>query len=67
MAYASTHITEGWTDCGCNAGWEAGTVLDPFYGSGTTLVVAKKLGRRYLGFEINQEYIEIANGRLAEE
>ncbi len=42
-------------------------VLDPFMGSGTTAVVAKKLGRKYVGFEIEEEYIEIAKRRLAEE
>jgi len=39
-------------------------VLDPFMGSGTSAVVAKKLGRDYVGYEINKEYIEIANKRL---
>jgi DNA modification methylase len=39
-------------------------VLDPFIGSGTTAVVAKKLGRRYIGYDISQEYIKIANNRL---
>jgi len=34
-------------------------VLDPFLGSGTTARVAKRLGRRYLGFEIHPEYIEL--------
>jgi modification methylase len=33
-------------------------------GSGTTAVVAKKLGRNYLGIELNQEYIEIAEKRI---
>lgn len=33
-------------------------VLDPFAGSATTLVVAKKLGRAYLGYEISQAYVE---------
>ncbi len=39
-------------------------VLDPFMGSGTTAVVAKKLGRKFIGYEIVQEYIEMANVRL---
>jgi site-specific DNA-methyltransferase (adenine-specific) len=42
------------------------TVLDPFCGSGTTLVAAKKLGRHFLGFEISHDYCEIARKRLAE-
>ncbi len=40
-------------------------VFDPFIGSGTTLVAAKKLGRHFLGFEISPEYCEIARDRLA--
>ena len=44
---------------------EGGLVLDPFAGSGTTLAVAKKLGRRWVGIELNAEYIELANERLA--
>lgn len=39
-------------------------VLDPFMGSGTTALAAKQLGMNYLGFEINKEYIDIANLRL---
>jgi site-specific DNA-methyltransferase (adenine-specific) len=39
-------------------------VLDPFAGSGTTLVAAKKLGRKYVGIEIVDEYIAIINQRL---
>lgn len=39
-------------------------VLDPFVGSGTTLAVAKKLGRNYLGFEISKEYVAQARKRL---
>lgn len=40
-------------------------VLDPFAGSGTTLAVAKKLQRRYLGFEISSNYAEQIESRLA--
>ncbi|EMI14521.1 modification methylase [Bacillus stratosphericus LAMA 585] len=41
-------------------------VLDPFVGSGTTAVAAKKLGRKYIGFDINEDYVRIANKRLDE-
>ncbi|MCE5303803.1 MAG: site-specific DNA-methyltransferase [Planctomycetaceae bacterium] len=44
---------------------EGQLVLDPFAGSGTTLAVAKKLGRRYLGFELSQEYSQRVAERLA--
>jgi site-specific DNA-methyltransferase (adenine-specific) len=39
-------------------------VLDPFLGSGTTCVVAKRLGCKYLGFDIDEKYIEIAKQKL---
>lgn len=41
-----------------------GIVLDPFLGSGTTSVVAKKLGRQYVGIEMNEEYCIWAEKRL---
>lgn len=40
-------------------------VLDPFVGSGTTCAVAKKLGRKWIGVDINPEYCEIARKRIA--
>lgn len=41
-------------------------VLDPFLGSGTTAVAAKRLNRNYIGIEINKEYITVAEKRLGE-
>jgi modification methylase len=41
------------------------TVLDPFLGSGTTAAVAKRLHRRYIGFEREADYVELARARLA--
>lgn len=38
-------------------------VLDPFMGSGTTAVVAKKLGRNYIGIDLNADYVDIARAR----
>jgi site-specific DNA-methyltransferase (adenine-specific)/adenine-specific DNA-methyltransferase len=39
-------------------------VLDPFMGIGTTAVVADRLGRKYIGFDVSQEYIDIAKGNI---
>jgi site-specific DNA-methyltransferase (cytosine-N4-specific) len=47
---------------GCPQG---GIVLDPFFGSGTTGVVALKHRRRFVGMELNQAYIDYANERLS--
>ena len=45
---------------------EGDTVLDPFFGSGTTGAVAKRLGRSYIGIDLNPHYIEKAEKRIAE-
>ena len=47
---------------GCPIG---GTVLDPFFGSGTTGRVAESLNREYIGIELNPKYIEIEHKRLS--
>ena len=43
--------------------WE---VFNPFMGSGITAIVSRALGLKYIGFEISQEYFDIANKRLQE-
>ena len=45
---------------------EGDTVLDPFFGSGTTGWVAQRLGRQWIGIELNAEYIKIAEKRFAQ-
>ena len=39
-------------------------ILDPFFGTGTTGAVAKKLGRKYIGIEKDKQYIEVAKKRI---
>lgn len=55
---ASDHI-ETWTDVGA-------AILDPFMGSGTTGVACAKLGRKFIGIEIEPKYFDIACRRIAE-
>ena len=43
---------------------EGDLVLDPFMGSGTTAIVAKRLGRKYIGFELSKEYYDMSQRRL---
>jgi DNA modification methylase len=46
---------------------EDGIVIDPFIGAGTTAVVARKLNRNFIGFELNPKYVKMANNRLHED
>lgn len=44
-----------------------GMVLDPFHGAGTTMMVSKQLGRKYVGVELNQAYIDLSLKRIQQE
>lgn len=44
--------------------WTSGIVLDPFMGSGTTGVAAIKLGRRFIGIEVEEKYFDVARQRI---
>ena len=55
----------GLSDCGCNAGFDGGIVLDCFFGSGTVGLVALKNARNFIGIELSQAYIEMALKRLS--
>ena len=68
--YKRKHIssaeTVGWTptcDCDTDA-TESGIALDPFAGAGTTALVAKRQGRRFVGIDLNEEYVAMAQKRL---
>lgn len=51
--------------CACKQPGEPGIVLDPFIGSGTTAVAAEKLGRHWVGIELNPEFAGAARTRIA--
>jgi hypothetical protein len=58
--------TTGWTSCSCTEpDYQPGIVLDPFAGIGTTGIVAKRLGRRFVGIELSEKYAEMARAKLA--
>lgn len=66
-AHFATYPEKLIVDCikaGCP---EDGIVLDPFIGSGTTAIVARKLNRNYIGFELNPNYVCIAERRIEKE
>ena len=57
----------GYSDCGCGAGFKPGVVLDPFAGSGTTLRVARSMGRDWIGFDVSEDYCKIAEKLILKE
>lgn len=58
-------LTLGWhPTCSCDAGTKSSLVLDPFMGAGTALWVAKKLGRQAVGYELSEEYCDLAAKRV---
>ncbi len=64
-AHFATYPEDLIIDCikaGCP---ENGIVIDPFMGGGTTALVARKINRNFIGFELNPEYIRIAEKRLS--
>ena len=63
--YTEKHIKQT-KKCNCNAPTHPGIVLDPFVGSGTTCLVARKLGRHYIGIDLNEDYCDMARKRIAE-
>lgn len=64
----SVRPTIGWKPtCECGAGVRPCTVFDPFVGSGTTVVVARALGRRGIGCDLSADYLTLAKKRLIDE
>ena len=55
---------DGFYECNCNDGFNKPVVFDPFMGAGTTGVVAVRNNCNYLGIELNESYIKMANERI---
>lgn len=71
------NVTTGWSSCGCpgtdgirldgyhaGTGWRPGVVLDPFAGSGTTLMVATSRSREAIGLDLDERNAELATDRV---
>jgi len=68
MLEPPTSVTTGWeAACTCDVPPHPQTVLDPFAGSGTTALVARKHGRRSIGIDLSEEYLSIAATRLSQQ
>ena len=62
----SSNLTLGWKPaCDCNADKIPATVLDPFAGTGTTLLAAQRLGRSGVGVDLSEDYLNQAIKRLS--
>jgi len=69
FAFSGTETTDAWWEQACDCPTvgdytEPGIVLDPFAGAGTTCLVAKRLGRRFAGIDLNPEYVAMAQKRV---
>ena len=68
VAGVDNRTLDWWPTCECDAGEPiAATVLDPFAGAGTTLLVAERLGRDSIGIELNPEYAAMAERRIRDD
>lgn len=66
--FESVSTTTGWSpSCLCNASIVPATVLDIFAGAGTTNLVARSLGRRSIGIELNSDYVNLIAARLGQQ
>ena len=67
MRRRDTHRAEPSPSCSCNANTVNGLVLDPFMGTGTVAAVAARVGRDWIGVELNPAYVRLAERRLQDE
>ncbi len=64
QSLVADYRVKGLTNCNCNAGFSGGIILDPFFGAGTTGLVALKQNKQFIGIELNPKYVEMAKERL---